>query len=73
MVGIISCSKIHRGKIEVTLSVKKLKPVIYTGWAKKNAYKTETFLLFGKIGKKLIIAGISIINSIITQRETILL
>ena len=51
----------------MTLSVKKLKPVIYTGWAKKNAYKTETFLLFGKIGKKLIIAGISIINSIITQ------
>ena len=42
--------------------------VINTGWDKnKNAYKTETFLLSGKIVKKLIITGISIINSIITQ------
>ena len=39
----------------------------YAGWAKKNAQKTETFLLFGKIVKKLIITGISIISSIITQ------
>ena len=42
--------------------------VINTGWDKnKNAYKTETFLLSGKIVKMLIITGISIINSIITQ------
>ena len=42
--------------------------VINTGWDKnKNAYKTETFLLSGKIVKKLIITGISIINFIITQ------
>ena len=34
----------------------------------KNAYETETFLLFGKIVKKLIITGISIINSI-TRNE----
>ena len=39
---------------------------------KKNTYKTETFLLFGKIVKKLIITGITIINSIITKWKTIL-
>ena len=43
-----------------------------TGWAKKNAHKTETFLLFWKIVKKLIVMGINIINSIITQWETVL-
>ena len=42
--------------------------IIYrVGQKKKNAHKTETFLLFGKIVKKLTITGISIINSIITQ------
>ena len=45
---------------------------VLPGGPKKNAYKTKTFLLFGKIVKKLIITGISIINSIITQWETIL-
>ena len=40
---------------------------VLPGGPKKNAYKTKTFLLFGKIVKKLIITGISIINSIITQ------
>ena len=39
----------------------------YTRWAKKDVSKTETFLLFGKIMTKLIITGISIINSIATQ------
>ena len=39
----------------------------YTGWAKKDVSKTETFLWFGKIMTKLIITGISIINSIATQ------
>ena len=34
---------------------------------KKNAHETETFLLFGKICKKFIITGISIIYSIIIQ------
>ena len=34
---------------------------------KKSALKTETFLLFGKNVKKLIITGIDIINSIIIQ------
>ena len=34
---------------------------------KKNVHKTETFLLFGKICKKFIITGISIIYSIIIQ------
>ena len=34
---------------------------------KENAHKTETFLLFGKICKKFIITGISIIYSIIIQ------
>ena len=38
----------------------------------KNAHKTETFLLLAKIVRKLIITGISIIYSIITQWETIL-
>ena len=37
------------------------------GCAKKNAPKTETFLLFGKIVKQLIITSVGIINSIITQ------
>ena len=41
----------------------------YTGWAKKDVSKTETFLWFGKIMTNywLIITGISIINSIATQ------
>ena len=37
------------------------------GGPKKDAHKTETFLLFEKIVKKLIITGISIVNSIIMQ------
>ena len=38
-----------------------------TRWTKKSAYKTESFLLFEKLVKKLIITGISIISFIITQ------
>ena len=42
----------------------------YTGWAKKkNSYKTEIFLLLGKIVKKKIITGISIINSITRNKK----
>ena len=37
------------------------------GQKTKNAHKTETFLLFGKIVKKLIITGVSNINFIVTQ------
>ena len=37
--------------------------------SQKNAYKTETFLLFGKIVKKLIITGISIINSLSRNKK----
>ena len=47
--------------------VNRVKLVSITGWAKENTHKAETFLLFGKIVKKLIITSISIINSIITQ------
>ena len=38
----------------------------------KNAHKTETLLLFEKIVKTLIITGVSIINFVIMQWETIL-
>ena len=38
----------------------------------KNTHKTETSLLFEKIVKKFIISDISVIDSIITQWETIL-
>ena len=31
----------------------------YAGWAKKISHKTETFILFGKIVKKLIITGVN--------------
>ena len=41
----------------------------YTGWAKKKNYKTEIFLLLGKIVKKKIITGISIINSITRNKK----
>ena len=40
---------------------------IYRVGQKKNAHKSETYLLLGKVMKRLIITGISIINSIITQ------
>ena len=41
-------------------------PLYWMG-QRKNAHETETFLLVGKIVKKLVITGISIINFIITQ------
>ena len=67
-------------KIHVNQSVNKKLGVKYweqlerniTSGPKTNANKTETFSLFGKIVKKLIITGISIVSCIITQWETIL-
>ena len=38
-----------------------------TRWTKRNAHETETFVLFGKMFKKLIITSVSIIDFIIMQ------